>query len=466
MAQIKIVWRPFEIKIKIQMNNLSSYLPVSESFGAIDFPTIKRAMRSLADHVIPHERNNYHPHALSHRVLALLSILVVTIKVASISFVALSPTTIVDASAISNETVISLANKARVDGGLTELSTSGLLAKAAQNKASDMLARQYFAHNTPDGATPWSFIKAVGYKYTTAGENLAIDFTEAEDMQTAWMNSPGHRANIMNKNFTQIGVGIAKGTFDNHQTTIVVQMFANPLAAPVELQPQPTQVAPAPAPAPASTPVAAQPVITTQSAPANSSPTTATTPKASVTLPSPLAALPAKSDLPLLVQPITPQALQIIDTKTSLQGDRLYLEIQATDNAVKAMAFFGNSSVMLDPIGNGLWKADISIASIGQYDNLVVQVTDINGQMHQQPVAEFSRSLNIASHGNVEGAQVTIFGTTFNPKVWEQKTLLLILAGILTALILAIAIKRHVQHLSLVANTSFVAMLIAMLLIV
>ncbi|QQS22807.1 hypothetical protein IPM19_04245 [bacterium] len=447
------------------MNNLSTYLPISESFGAIDMPTLKRAARSLADHVIPHERNNYHPHALSHRVLALLSILVVTIKVASISFVALGPTVTADAAAITNETIVSLANSARVDAGMGELTTSGLLAKAAQNKADDMLARQYFSHNTPDGATPWSFIKAVGYKYTTAGENLAIDFTVAEDVQSAWMNSPGHRANILNKNFTQIGIGIAKGTYDNHQTTIVVQMFANPLNAPVATQDKPTQVAaaPAPQPAPSSVPQAAVPAasgpLPVPSAQSGASPLASPAAVAQ-----PVVATPGPNNLPLLVTPVNPAPLQIIETKTSLQGDKLYLEIQASENTVKAMAFFGNSSVMLDPIGNGLWKADISIASLGQYDNLVVQVTDMNGQMHQQPVAEFSRSLNVG--GNVEGAQVTIFGTSFNPKVWEQKSLLLILAGILTALILAIAIKRHVQHLSLVANASFVAMLIAMLLIV
>lgn len=449
------------------MNNLSTYLPISESFGAIDMPSFKKAAQSLVDHIIPHERNNYHPHALSHRVLALLSILVVAIKVASISFVALGPTVTADAAAITNESIVSLANSARVDAGMGELSTSGLLAKAAQNKADDMLARQYFSHNTPDGATPWSFIKAVGYKYTTAGENLAIDFTAAEDVQSAWMNSPGHRANILNKNFTQIGIGIAKGTYDNHQTTIVVQMFANPLIAPVTTQEQPTQVAPAsqPAAAPAAAPQAAVPAASNPApAPAPSAKPSTQPATSPVTVAQPVVAVPGPNNLPLLVNPVNSAPLQIIDTKTSLQGDKLYLEVQASENTVKAIAFFGNSSVMLDPIGNGLWKADISIASLGQYDNLVVQVSDLNGQMHQQPVAEFSRSLNIG--GNVEGAQVTIFGTSFNPKVWEQKSLLLILAGILTALILAIAIKRHVQHLSLVANTSFVAMLIAMLLIV
>ena len=149
-----------------------------------------------------------------------------------------------------------------------------------------------------------------------------------------------------------------------------------------------------------------------------------------------------------------------------MQGDKLYIEIQATSNAVKALAYYGNSSTMLDSAGNGLWQGTIPASSLGPNDNLLVQVADINGKMHQQPVAEFSHSLNPVPGGNVEGAQVTVFGTSFNPKIWEQKTLMLILAGLLTALLISVAVKRHVQHLSLVANTSFVAMLIAMLLIV
>lgn len=427
------------------MNNLSNYLPVSEAFGALELPTFKKFFTSVHDHIVPHERNNYHPHVLSHRVLALLSILVVTIKVASISYVALGPATISEASAITSETIISLANSARVEGGLAELSPNALLSKAAQNKANDMLAKQYFSHNTPDGATPWSFIKAVGYSYTTAGENLAIDFTEAENIQTAWMNSPGHRANIMNKNFEEIGIGIAKGTYDNHQTTIVVQMFGTPIPEQVTLQEQPTPVATQPAPVP----------VTQPSTPGQAAPTT---PAAEQPTTQPAAqpeqATPAQ------------EPLQIYETKTSLQGDQLYIEVKTSPNVVKLLAFYGQKSIMLDPLTDGIWKGSIPLDSIGQYDSLSVQIQDMNGQLHQQPVAQFSDNLTHQNFGNVEGAQVKIFGAEFNPKIWEEKTLLIILAGVLTALIIAIAVKRHVQHISLVANTSFVAILIAMLLMV
>ena len=432
-------------------------MPTSGIVIPLEFPTFKKWFTQAHDHIIPHERNNYHPHVLSHRVLALLSILAVTIKIAGVSMVAFSPATTAVAAPITTETIVSLANQARVQNGVGELKTSSLLAKAAQNKADDMLARQYFAHNTPDGETPWSFIKAVGYSYTTAGENLAIDFTQAENMQAAWMNSPGHRANILNNNFTEIGIGIAKGTYDNHQTTIVVQMFGNPLNAPVALQEQPTQVAPAPVltpnPSPAPVPVS-QPSTPVPTQPVAQSPE-------SITVPQPgLETQPA-----MQLQSPRGGPIQIIDTKTTLQGSDLYLEVHATDNAVKLMAFYGTRSLILDPIGEGLWKGSIPLSLLGENDNLNVLAQDINGQLHQQPVVQFSDNLSNEMQGEVEGAQVTIFGASFNPKIWEEKIFLIILASLIAVLIIAIGIKRHIQHISLVANTSFVAMLVAMMLV-
>lgn len=428
------------------MNNFSNFVPVSGSIIALEFPTFKKWLTAAHDHIIPHERNNYHPHVLSHRVLALLSILVVTVKIAAVSVAVLGPATTSMAAPISSETIVSLANAARLEHGAGELKTSALLSRAAQNKANDMLARQYFAHNTPDGQTPWTFIKAVGYSYTTAGENLAIDFTQAENVQAAWMNSPGHRANILNKNFTEIGIGIAKGMFDNHQTTIVVQMFGNPLTAPVTLQEQPTQVQ-APAPTPA------QPVAPTPNTP---QPAPVTVPD-SVTI----------SEAPVVPAEQQPrgETLQIYDTKTALQGDHLYLEVTATNDIVKLMAFYGARSLILDPVGEGIWKGSIPLSYLGQHDNLSIQAHDMNGRMHQQSVAQFSNLLATPNGGEVQSAQVSIFGTNINLKVWEEKIFLVILAGLIAALILAIAIKRHVQHLSLVANTSFVAMLVTIMLI-
>ena len=439
-------------------------LSPSMELPALEFPTFRKFFVSLHDHIIPHPRNNYHPHALSHRMLALLSILIMTVKIAGISIVAVAPASVVEASAITSSTVISLANTARVDGGLKELTANSLLTKAAQNKANDMLGRQYFSHNTPTGETPWSFIKATGYSYVTAGENLAIDFSEAESIQKAWMNSPGHRANIMNGTFQEIGIGIAKGNYNGHETTIVVQMFGTPIAQKVEMPSAPTPVAQpsTPATTPAPTP-----------APAAPAPTTAPAPVAQPA-PAPADAPTANTQTKLIIvdnQPVTVpvgyQPIEITTTDTALQGNQLYLTVTASNSATRLLATYGQSAVMLDPTENNLWHGYIPLASLNEHSNLTVYAYDIEGNLAQAPIAQFSAELNsVMDEGNVEGASISLFGKTFNPGVWEEKFMLLILAALLTCLAIAIAVRRHVQHVGLVANTAFVAMLAAFMLMI
>lgn len=431
-----------------------------------DFPTFRRFFVSAHDHFIPHPRNNYHPHAISHRMLALLALLVMTVKIVGISMVAVAPAAPAEASAITGATVIQLANAARKEGGLSALTANSLLAKAAQNKANDMLARQYFAHNTPTGETPWTFIKAVGYSYVTAGENLAIDFSEAESIQSAWMNSPGHRANIMNGAFSEIGIGIAKGTYNGHDTTIVVQMFGAPIAQKVEMPSAPTPVAqPTPAPAAAApTPVATTPT------PAPSSQTSAPAP-AAVQAP---VTTPATPETKLIIRgnelvevPVAYQPVEIKTTETALQGNQLYLTVTASGEATKLLAVYGDNSVMLDPTENNQWYGYIPLAQLNAHSNLIVYAYDINGNRAHESVAQFSPELNASLHsGEVEGASISLFGKTINPKIWEEKIILIILAALLSCLVLAIAIRRHVQHVSLIANTAFVAMLAAFMLMV
>ncbi len=430
----------------------SATLSNNPEFGALEFPTFRRFFISAVDHVIPHARNNYHPHMLSHRMLGLLSLLLMTVKIVSVSLVAITPAATVTASAITNESVITLANEARVENGMGELIPNSLLTRAAQNKANDMLARQYFAHNTPDGATPWTFIKATGYNYITAGENLAIDFSEAESVQSAWMNSPGHRANILNANFKEIGIGISKGQFNGHETIIVVQMFGTPIAQPVTTHQQPTYVAPA---APVATPVPTQVPVVQQAVPA---PTPAPVNASHDTVVAPTAQ-------PVVPVAVTPEAIGIKSSEVKLQGHDLNLTVTASSSAVKILAIFGKHSVMLDPVGNNIWRTNIAIGKISKFDNLAVQAYDMYGHIHQEPVAQFSQTLKpvMKDTGNVEGASVKVFGTQLNTKVMEEKIFLIVMAMLLAALVLAIAIKRHVQHVALIANTSFVVMLAAIL---
>lgn len=92
-------------------------------------------------------------------------------------------------------------------------------------KAEDMVRDGYFSHIAKDGKNPWYWIKEAGYRFKYAGENLAVLFDSANDIEKAWLNSPSHRENILNSKFTEIGVGIATGTYKGVETHYVVEIF-------------------------------------------------------------------------------------------------------------------------------------------------------------------------------------------------------------------------------------------------
>ncbi|MGW2048463.1 sigma-70 family RNA polymerase sigma factor [Streptomyces sp. NPDC001858] len=107
--------------------------------------------------------------------------------------------------------VIALVNQERATAGCGALTADSLLRKAAQGHSDDMAARDFFDHTDPDGADPGQRITAAGYRWSTYGENIAKGQQTAESVMTSWMNSEGHRANILNCDFKNIGVGIHDG---------------------------------------------------------------------------------------------------------------------------------------------------------------------------------------------------------------------------------------------------------------
>ncbi|MFF9144646.1 CAP domain-containing protein [Streptomyces sp. NPDC014861] len=104
--------------------------------------------------------------------------------------------------------VISLVNAERAKAGCGPLTANATLARAAQGHSADMAARDYFDHTNPDGDGPGERVTAAGYPWSTYGENIAMGQTTAEQVMEGWMNSPGHRANILNCDFKEIGVGV------------------------------------------------------------------------------------------------------------------------------------------------------------------------------------------------------------------------------------------------------------------
>jgi uncharacterized protein YkwD len=116
--------------------------------------------------------------------------------------------------------IIELHNASRRAEGLPPLRVDERLTAAARAKLFDMLKLDYFAHRSPDGRQPWAFMRATGYRYVAAAENLAKGYDSEAELQRDWMHSGGHRANILNPRFTEVGVADAQG--------IVVVMFARP----------------------------------------------------------------------------------------------------------------------------------------------------------------------------------------------------------------------------------------------
>ncbi|MDZ5474633.1 CAP domain-containing protein [Bacillus sp. 31A1R] len=110
--------------------------------------------------------------------------------------------------------VVELTNQERAKYGLVGLKIDAALSKVAREKSSDMQRNNYFSHTSPTYGSPFDMMKKFGITYRTAGENIAMGQRTPEEVVKAWMNSEGHRKNILNANFTHIGVGhVASGNY-------------------------------------------------------------------------------------------------------------------------------------------------------------------------------------------------------------------------------------------------------------
>lgn len=134
------------------------------------------------------------------------------------------------ASDFSATSFLANTNLARTADHESQLSIDPLLTSAAQAKAEDMAANDYWSHTSPLGKTPWTFIAASGYSYQRAGENLAYGFNGAAQTIDGWMNSSEHRANILNTSYQNVGFGVANSPhYQGHgPQTIVVAMYGQP----------------------------------------------------------------------------------------------------------------------------------------------------------------------------------------------------------------------------------------------
>ncbi len=297
---------------------------------------MKKIARWLKKYFIPHLENDQKPHLLRRETVTFVILIVLVAEAAFLfgsSYVA--PRSKLFGLILVNA-LVDGTNQNRVANNLPPLKENSLLDAAAQQKANDMVANNYFAHESPTGVTPWHWFDAVGYKYIFAGENLAANFVNSEDVVTGWMNSPGHRANILDTRFTEIGMATAQGTYQGFPTTYVVEVFGTPSPSPIAFVN--TAAASAENPAPQSAPV---PATATAPAPAPK-PVAAVKPKpalhpqpASTTEPGrTFVAVNSASTTPLAVAPVETSTIPATSTGAS------------TDNTPAA------ASVSMNPISD------------------------------------------------------------------------------------------------------------------
>lgn len=301
--------------------------------------------------LLPRDDNYHRPYALRHGSLAFVSALLITIKVATLGLVALTPAE-ADLSTITVSRIVQLTNAERKKAGLNELKVNSKLAQAAGFKGEDMLENDYFAHISPSGVTPWFWMAKVGYTYQVAGENLAIDFTEAEDVVTAWLNSPSHKENMLRSDYTETGVAVVAGEFEGGTSTIVVHMFGKPTGSAAAAQTSAT-----PTPTPAAT-VKPTPAPTKQPA-ATPAPT-----------PTPTPALSSPSQAPTLPSDTTPPRVPRIsapDGSTTVQ-ERVQLFLESESDATVHLTVNNEPqvNVPLSSAGKAIFALDLSAFEDGE----------------------------------------------------------------------------------------------------
>lgn len=187
---------------------------------------------SFLKHVfIPHKGNSYKPHLFREHVV--LSIFIITILLLILSFTTYTiiRTTTFGAS-IATAVLTDLTNQVRKEHDLPPLVRNSLLDNAAEMKKEDMLSRHYFAHDTPEGVSPWHWITKSGYHFSYAGENLAFNFSNSQAIIDAWLNSPKHRDNILNRHYRDIGVSVVRLATSSSPLFFTVQMFGAPAEMP------------------------------------------------------------------------------------------------------------------------------------------------------------------------------------------------------------------------------------------
>lgn len=186
---------------------------------------LHRILHSIISHFIPHAGNDFRPRLLERvGMVGLLGLVLLSFTAANMQAL-LWQTSDYLVGAVLPAVVVDLTNKERITLTLPLVTRNALLDAAATLKAEDMAKNSYFSHDSPTGVTPWHWFEVAGYPFVHAGENLAVYFTDSDEVVAAWMASPTHRANIVNNQYREIGIGTARGMYKGFETVFVVQLF-------------------------------------------------------------------------------------------------------------------------------------------------------------------------------------------------------------------------------------------------
>ncbi|MFZ2189920.1 MAG: CAP domain-containing protein [Candidatus Magasanikiibacteriota bacterium] len=188
--------------------------------------------KTVKKYFIPHADNNYHPHILHTKRTIFYGLVFLFCKVIMILFAMSLPITVFtspDVLAEQARKIFFLTNNLREEKEVKVLNNNDKLVLASTAKAKDMAEKSYFSHTSPDGKLVNNFIKENGYQYEIVGENLAVGFATAEEVMSAWKKSPTHYANLIDKDFFDLGVDLEIGEYKGEITVFVVQHFASPV---------------------------------------------------------------------------------------------------------------------------------------------------------------------------------------------------------------------------------------------
>ncbi len=198
---------------------------LKEEVEEINDKLTKKIQRLLKDYFLPHEGNDHRPKALRPKALTIYVGVIVALKIivtTTLFFIYPNQATLTS-KIVDN--LYRLTNETRIANGLEPLEINPELTLAAQRKVDDMITKGYFAHITPENKYPWQFIDSSKYPFSYMGENLAMDFSSAEVVQSAFMNSPSHRGNILNPKYKDIGIALKVGKINGKETIVLAEFF-------------------------------------------------------------------------------------------------------------------------------------------------------------------------------------------------------------------------------------------------